>query len=859
MKNRSSARSAQAIAPAALVCILCLLIPGSVALSQPFPSFMLDSSLTHMPGFDNVYGTNVAFGPDVGLVVWTSESKVRGARVDRNGTLLDSVPLDIDGPDLNEVVYYMRPGVAWCGQNFLVVWATWDVIRCALVQPDGQVTARAVLQDSVQTGQCAAAVAFDGTNFLASWFAAYDTIGLTAFFSRVSPQGVVLDSPPHLVAPLQAGRQYGIALCFHEDRYLAVWNHWDTIGVSGNFIMPDGSIADSAGFPIRRGVGTFDRPAVTHDRDNFVVSWNESEHTVRMARVTDDGLVLDTTGILIDSFSQSRTALVSNGDTTLVLFLHDSVWDFDSLALVAVRMDAAMNRLDAVPVQISAPGYDGWGDAAGDPAAALCGDDYFIAWKQPLNMGEYTEDNDQALCRRMDRNGQLLDSAPVVLSHGAAEQSFPDVASDGENFLAVWSDTQRDSIARAYSIRGARFTADGTLLDPTPIWLGCPADGSRPAVAFGGGCYLTVWYDAEGISAKRITPAGAVLDSAPLRITDPGTPFYHTDVAFGDSVFLVVWQVLSPAVIHACRVTPAGVVLDTIPLLLVVDQTQQSQYPQVAFDGVNFLVARHDGDDMHRCVRVGTNGAVLDTADVTVGVAGSIYAGAAPEMAFGNGVYFVVDNSNSKCWRVSPDGSLLDSVPHGYSGYSHVVFDGTDFMLLCQLRDSSNRLANSLGGMRVTPSGRVLDSTPFTLVTADSAGAGTRYAAMSANAANRVGIAFTGYEPAPYVTSRVRAAAFPAVVGVRSQRDAARPSVFRVSPNPASRTASLSFTLGRTGPVQVTAFDATGRRCAVLHSGRMTAGTHTLPLDARRMANGVYFLRFEAGTDTRSSRLVVSH
>jgi hypothetical protein len=59
--------------------------------------------------------------------------------------------------------------------------------------------------------------------------------------------------------------------------------------------------------------------------------------------------------------------------------------------------------------------------------------------------------------------------------------------------------------------------------------------------------------------------------------------------------------------------------------------------------------------------------------------------------------------------------------------------------------------------------------------------------------------------------------------------------------------------------VQVSAFDAAGRRCAVIHSGRMPAGAHSLPFDTRRLPNGVYFLRFEAGADIRSSRLVVSH
>jgi len=850
-----------------LSCLICLLIPGSAALSQPFPSFMLDSSIARMPGFSSVYKTNIASGPEVGLVVWRTATQVRGARVGHNGVLLDSLPLDIDGPDLNDPVY-LRPGVAWGGQGFLVVWANWGVTRCALVQADGQVTARAVLQDSVQTGQRNASVAFDGTNFLASWIAQHDTFGLTAFYSRVSQQGVVLDSPPRMVAPLGAGRQYDIALCFHEDRYLAAWGDWDTIGIKGNFIFPDGTMADSAGFAIRHGVGT-DCPAVTHDRNNFIVSWNESGYRTRVARVTDGGLVLDAVGILIDSLSADQTAVVSNGDTTLILFRRDSIWaDPDSTDLRAVRVDAAMNRLDAVPIRLSAAGYDGWGDCPYSPAAALCGQDYFIVWVQPLVLGEYAEDNAQALCRRMNRDGVLLDSAPAVLSYGVNEQAHPDVASDGENFLAVWTEIRRDSIARAYSVRAARFTADGTLLDSSPVKLGSTVR-LQPAVAYGAGCYLVVWYDDGGISAKRVTPAGVVLDSVPLRMPEPGRSRYFPDVTFGDSSFLVVWPTMGYSAtalqgtaplpgIHGCRVTPAGAILDETPLLLVVDNTQAPDFPQVAFDGTNFLVARRDGDDRHRCVRVGTNGDVLDTADITLGPAGSFYAEAKPELTCGNGVYLAVDNVTGRCWRVSPSGYLLDSVPLSYSGYAHVVFDGADFMLLCQSRDTGGQSTNRLGAIRITPSGRVLDSIPFTLVTADSAAAGNRYAAMAINATNRVGAVFTGYERAPCMTGRIRAATFPAIVGIGAGHEDARVVPPYVLPNPASRLASLSFNLTQAGPVQVTAFDAAGRRCASLFSGRMKAGRQTFPLDTRRLADGVYFLRLEAEAATQSTRLVVA-
>jgi hypothetical protein len=196
---------------------------------------------------------------------------------------------------------------------------------------------------------------------------------------------------------------------------------------------------------------------------------------------------------------------------------------------------------------------------------------------------------------------------------------------------------------------------------------------------------------------------------------------------------------------------------------------------------------------------------------------------------------------------------VLDSLSPSYFDYAQVVFDGTNFMLLCE-RDSNNEL----GGMRITPDGQVLDSTPFLLVTTQSASASVRYAAMAANSSGRIGLVSQCYEPLPYLAGRIRAAAFPAI-GIGSERENGQPARFRVLPNPASRMVSLSFGLRQAGPVQVSAFDAAGRRCAVVHSGMMTAGAHSLPFDTRRLANGVYFLRFEAGADTRSARMVVSH
>jgi hypothetical protein len=862
MMNRRSVGSVRALAPAKLLFLIGLLIPGSVALSQPFPSFMLDSTLDYIPAFDEVGGIRGAFGPDIGLVVWTSHG-VRGVRLDRSsGALLDTLQIVICEDYVS--AGQCKPGIAWSGHNFLVAWAGAEA-AAAIVEPDGRVTSRIVFQDSEVLGR-GAAVAFDGTNFLVTWVAASETVGMTACFCRVSPQGVVLDSPPRMVAPLSSGRQASTALCFYDDRYLVVWSDWDTLGISGNFIRPDGSIADSTGFNIRSGVYPGD-PAVTHDRNNFLVSWDEWENRyyVKLARVSDSGAVIDTGGVVIDSSAFAETEVTSNGDTTLFLFRRDTLGSRDSLTLVAVRLDSALNRLDAEPVKLSAPGYDGYGYAAGGYSAALCGDDYLVTWTQPLAIYP-VDDRPQALCRRVSRSGVPLDSAPVILSYGVPVQTNPDISSDGEDFMAAWNEKRRDSASPALSVYCSRFSTEGPLGSAVP--LGNSDFEVPPAVAYGGGCHLVVWFSAHAIWAKRITPAGVVLDSAPLRMPELEAVGAFADVAFGDSAFLVAWTsygyslsmnrgTASTPAIHGCRITPNGAILDSTPLQLAVSPILRPLCPRIAFDGTNFLVARRDGDDVYRCTRVATNGSLLDTADITLGTATQDYY-PTPEVAFGSGVYFVVDNTVGSCWRVSPDGYLIDSVPHSQLQYPHVVFDGTDFMLVSQFEDTTGKRTGALGAIRITPEGRVLDSAPFILVAPESAFARASGAAVSVNAANRVGVVFESDEPSPYLTDRIRAATFPAIVGIGSQRDPTPPAVFRVQPNPASKLASLSFNLTQAGPVQVTAFDATGRKCASLFSGRMKAGAQTLPLDTRRLANGVYFLRLEAGTARHSTRLVVS-
>ena len=83
-------------------------------------------------------------------------------------------------------------------------------------------------------------------------------------------------------------------------------------------------------------------------------------------------------------------------------------------------------------------------------------------------------------------------------------------------------------------------------------------------------------------------------------------------------------------------------------------------------------------------------------------------------------------------------------------------------------------------------------------------------------------------------------------------------SALVVAPNPARGAAALSFVLDRPGAVRLVLYDVLGREAAALADGVWPAGPAAVPLDAGRLAPGVYVARLTSDGDARAVRLVVS-
>ncbi|GIW81376.1 MAG: hypothetical protein KatS3mg105_3183 [Gemmatales bacterium] len=166
----------------------------------------------------------------------------------------------------------------------------------------------------------------------------------------------------------------------------------------------------------------------------------------------------------------------------------------------------------------------------------------------------------------------------------------------------------------------------------TTLPLADNRDAYQPAVAFGKDVYLVAWKSghlAEGDLRKglnyvgdivgcRVNAAGKPVDAKPFSICAASDLQEWPRIAFGDSVFLVVWHDIRNGKdwdVYAARVTPEGKVLDRNGILVGGGKHNQA-VPDVAWDGKNFQVVWQDFRSGNRYevygARVTESGKVLE-------------------------------------------------------------------------------------------------------------------------------------------------------------------------------------------------------------------------------------------------------
>jgi len=330
------------------------------------------------------------------------------------------------------------------------------------------------------------------------------------------------------------------------------------------------------------------------------------------------------------------------------------------------------------------------------------------------------------------RDGEfLIDTNAFYVAEPSYQGSSSIVA--GEScFLAVWDDRRYDTVPNIY---GVRIALDGTIIDHSGIeicsnpsyqgYVSCATDSTQ---------FFVTWTDRRdnawsNIYGARVNQSGAVLDPQGIPICKESNSQNTSALAFDGANYLVVWNDFrnSPGPdtnidIYGTFVTSAGIVSDTIGFPVSTANNRQ-QNPSIAFDGTNYLVVwrdeRNDTTDIYG-TRVTPSGIVLDTNGIPISTATGHQQD--PAVIFGGGYYLVAwqDWRNQATLydiygaRVTPSGTVMDTagfpiISIDYTQWSVALsFDGTNYVATWE--DERLSPGSDIYCSRISQSGQVLDS-----------------------------------------------------------------------------------------------------------------------------------------------------
>ena len=539
----------------------------------------------------------VASGDSACLVVWTQErdsvtTDIYGARVTRSGVVLDpdGIPIAQDSGNQDE------PAVAPDGSNYLVVF------RDACLDSSGDISAVRVSSAGVVLDTTAVpivhaagaqdnpSVSFGDSVYLVAWDALGSPTGRDIFCARISPTGQLLDTNGISVSAADSAQVSPVAV-FDGTDFMLTWTdsrHGRASDIYGARLTQAGIVLDTLGVPVCSARRIQQSPALASDDTMCLAVWQDGRNggscrdDIYAERISRSGLVGDTLGLLV-SIGQpsSQTApAAAFVDTCFLVAWYQ--WDLHPRVRYA-RVGLNGGLLDSAPG--FAPGHP---PSSGPAALAAADTDALI-----VSVGG------GIIGARVTPSGTLRDTSGIWVVSDTGSYALPTVASDGSNWLVAW----RQSDSGASSIRAARVSAAGALLDSTAINFCTDALGQTALrVAFGDSLYVVLWVAQRPggrsvICAGRVTRSGEALDTLSGRVTFDSGYAAAPDVVFGGSGFLVVWedQPFSGGHHEICgaRLAPDGVAIDSAPILISGGE-YDCRSPAVAFDGTDYLVAWQD-------------------------------------------------------------------------------------------------------------------------------------------------------------------------------------------------------------------------------------------------------------------------
>lgn len=500
------------------------------------------------------YFPAVAFDGTNYLVVWddyrSSTHNIYGARVTPNASVLDP-----NGRYISTASYdQLYPAIGFGGTNYFVVWddyrtnTNFDIYGARVNTSATVLDPNGILVSSTINFQVAPSTAFDGTNYLTVWEDATSYGYYNIRGARIDQNGVVLD-PSCINISTATNNQMSPDVAYGDTIYLVAWedNRTGNYNIYGTIISRAGAVINPNGFIISGATNDQENPSVAFGDTNFFVVWEDyrtaTNCNIYGARVTQNGTVLEPTGIAISTASNAQVCPDLAFDGTNFLVVWEDYRNNSSVSdIYATRVSQTGTVLNPSGIAIST--------ASGSqftPAIAFGGTNYLVVWLD-LRNGAY-----DIYGARISPSGTVLDPSGIPICTNISSQMAPAVAFDGVNYVVLWQDARNGS----WDIFGALVDLNGVVLQNFTV---STQTGNQidPALAIGpGGQIFTVYsgyidqinnkpvntmriwgylYSLIGIEEDRTVPTGRLfLQSMPNPFRNTTEICYQINVQTADA------------------------------------------------------------------------------------------------------------------------------------------------------------------------------------------------------------------------------------------------------------------------------------------------------------------------------------
>jgi hypothetical protein len=357
----------------------------------------------------------------------------------------------------------------------------------------------------------------------------------------VIPLGTIADDVA--IADTYSADDVRPAVVYDGSKFLTVAatsTDFEAGGLHGVFVGRDGLASSS--FPIIQKVGAPVQLAAAYGDGRYLVVYQVMNGGFYGLLVSADGVAIGNQFLI----SKGTTGLAVTYGAGVFMVAHT---DANVLTLTPITSQGAI-QTDSQP-------YPGQTQIA--PALAFDGANFLVAWEN-----QNTDRNTHISAGRVDNHGRAIDVAITSVSQAAETEEDVDVVFDGTNYVIAWFQRPVPSYLDKGTVRVARISTDGILLDsgPTPAG-GKPVSTTdsprkRPRIARLGSQTLVVWEigpmtNSSGawyrLVGTRVDTNGVALDTSPAneglwlsaQMTRLGNQPVVPEIAYGEDRSLLVF------------------------------------------------------------------------------------------------------------------------------------------------------------------------------------------------------------------------------------------------------------------------------------------------------------------------------